>query len=118
MYEIKVEGYFSSAHKLREYKGRCENLHGHNWKVEVSVKSGSLDKIGLVADFRELREKLEKVLKALDHTYLNELDWFKKVNPTSENIAKYIFDSIKKENLTPSKVTVWESLGSSASYFE
>ncbi len=118
MYEVKVEKHFSSAHKLREYKGRCENLHGHNWKVEVSVKSKSLDKIGLVVDFRELKEKLTKVLKALDHTYLNELDYFKKINPTSENIAKYVFDSLKSQNLTPSKVIVWESEGSSASYSE
>ena len=90
MFEVMVLGEFSSAHNLRGYKGKCEDLHGHNWKVELIAQNNALDATGMVVDFRELKAKLNNVLEELDHKYLNDIDYFKKVNPTSENIAKYI----------------------------
>jgi 6-pyruvoyltetrahydropterin/6-carboxytetrahydropterin synthase len=128
MYTIKVEAYFSSAHSLRGYKGKCESLHGHNWKVKATVASSKLDKLGMVMDFGELKMKLKEVLNALDHRNLNDIDYFKKVNPTSENIAKYILDKLSyRLQATPrlrsgqagyrlKEVTVWETDTSSATY--
>lgn len=118
MYSIKVEGIFSSAHNLRGYKGKCEELHGHNWKVEVAVLHNKLDKTGMVLDFKYLKKELNKALEKLDHRYLNNITYFKKVNPTSENIAKYIYDNIKSRILGLKSVTVWESENSSATYYE
>ena len=116
MYSIKVEGYFSAAHNLRGYKGKCESLHGHNWKVEVELCADVLDKIGMLADFKIIKKQLNAVLEKLDHSYLNKLAYFKKVNPTSENIAKFIYDhlALKVEGLD--LVRVWESRGCSATY--
>ena len=116
MYEIKVTGAFSSAHNLNNYQGKCENLHGHNWKVEIAVCKKKLDEAGLGIDFKLLKTILFKKLDKLDHTHLNKLSFFKKNNPTSENIAKYIFDNLHKEIPDLDKVTVWESDNSSASY--
>jgi len=117
-FEIKIIRYFSSAHSLRGYKGKCEELHGHNWKVEVVVASPKLNSLGMVLDFKELKERLDKVLNSLDHRYLNEIDFFKKINPTSENIARYIFDNLSKQNpkIKIKAVTVWESEDASATY--
>ncbi|MDD5044651.1 MAG: 6-carboxytetrahydropterin synthase QueD [Candidatus Omnitrophica bacterium] len=123
MYSIKVEDCFSSAHNLRGYKGKCEELHGHNWKVEVKVGACGLDKAGMVLDFKYLKEKVNKILERLDHKYLNRIAYFKKYNPTSENIAKYIFDNFSTglNRLNPrarlESVTVWESERSSATYY-
>lgn len=116
MYSIKVEADFSAAHNLRGYKGRCEDLHGHNWKVEVIISSKRLDKIGMVMDFKALKAKLYDVLDELDHKYLNNVAFFKKVNPTSENISKYIFDKLVGRGLKPASVTVWESEKCCATY--
>jgi len=118
MYSIKVEASFSSAHNLRGYKGKCETLHGHNWKVEVVASKDKLDKIGMVLDFKYLKMRLNKVLEKLDHKYLNNLSYFKRVNPTSENIAKYIYDCIKYQVSSIKSVTVWENDTSSATYEE
>lgn len=116
MYSIKVEAYFSSAHNLRGYKGKCEELHGHNWKVELSVRQENLDKAGMLMDFHDLKAKLNKVLEKLDHKYLNKAAYFKKVNPTSENIARYIYDSLKKDIPAIKFVTVWENISCAATY--
>jgi len=122
VYEIKVKSTFSSAHNLRGYKGKCERLHGHNWTVEASVSSDKLDKSGMVCDFTMLKKALNSVLEGLDHAYLNNNPYFKKVNPSSENIAKYIYDRLCKKlsaiNYQLSAVTVWENEGSSATYTE
>lgn len=118
MYSIKVEANFSSAHNLRGYKGKCEDLHGHNWKVEVVISKPVLDDIGMVFDFRKVKNELNIILEKLDHKYLNEIPYFKKVNPTSENIAKYIFDLLKKEIKELLSITVWESENCSATYYE
>ncbi|NWF92044.1 MAG: 6-carboxytetrahydropterin synthase QueD [Syntrophaceae bacterium] len=121
MYEITVVSHFSGAHRLRHLHGRCEELHGHNWKVEVSVVSARLNKQGVVIDFQVLKHRLEKVLKPLDHTYLNDLPHFSKHEPSSENIAKYIFDRLERElkgsNASLKSVTAWESETTSATYF-
>ena len=121
MYEISVHSHFSGAHRLRYLQGKCEELHGHNWKVEISVVSNRLGKDGVVIDFGILKRKLDKVLKPLDHTYLNDLRYFSGTEPSSENIAKYIFDRIKTElkghSVTLKRVTAWESETSSATYF-
>ncbi|MDD5568620.1 MAG: 6-carboxytetrahydropterin synthase QueD [Candidatus Omnitrophica bacterium] len=117
MFKLRIEGNFSSAHNLRGYKGKCEDLHGHNWKVEVVVTSDKLDKIGMVVDFKFLRKKLYSILEELDHKYLNDLQFFKKVNPTSENIAKYLYDLLKSEVSNLYSVTVWESDTASATYY-
>ncbi len=116
MYTVKVEASFSSAHNLRGYKGKCEDLHGHNWKVEAAVSGKKLDDIGMVMDFKYLKMKLNEVLEGLDHKYLNDIPYFKKINPTSENIAKYIYDKLKPFVQDLGLVTVWESENSSATY--
>ncbi|MDD5561960.1 MAG: 6-carboxytetrahydropterin synthase QueD [Candidatus Omnitrophica bacterium] len=118
MYSLKVEGAFSSAHNLRGYKGKCEDLHGHNWRVEISIQSEELDNIGMVLDFKYLKSKLNAVLEKMDHKYLNKLSYFKKVNPTSENIAEYIYNQLKKPLPLLKSVTVWENVASSATYEE
>jgi 6-pyruvoyltetrahydropterin/6-carboxytetrahydropterin synthase len=116
MYIIKVEGNFSAAHNLRSYKGKCEELHGHNWKVEAAVASETLDATGMVMDFNRLKMKLKNVLKQFDHTYINNIPYFKKVNPTSENIARYIYENLRSRLPGLKTVTVWENSTSSAIY--
>ena len=120
MYKIKVSGQFSAAHALHGYKGKCEKPHGHNWKVEVSVAADKLDKIGMAIDFTDVKKKLNAVLKELDHADLCKHCYFKKVNSTSENIAKFIYDKLsgafKKTPVELIKVTVWETDNSCASY--
>ena len=118
MYSLRVEGTFSSAHNLRGYKGKCEDLHGHNWRVEICVKSKELDNTGMVLDFKYLKKELSVVLEKMDHTYLNKLSFFKRLNPTSENIAKYIYNALKTPIPLLKSVTVWENSTSSASYEE
>ena len=121
MYEITVTSHFSGAHRLRYLHGKCEELHGHNWKVEISVVSNRLGKEGVVIDFGILKQKLEKVLKLFDHTYLNDLLFFSGIEPSSENIAKYIFDKMKRElkgyHANLKRVTAWELETACATYF-
>ncbi|MBF0215590.1 MAG: 6-carboxytetrahydropterin synthase QueD [Candidatus Omnitrophica bacterium] len=120
MYTVRVTGTFSSAHNLLEYEGKCEALHGHNWKVELEAGKKKLDRAGMVMDFHDLKSELGKVLDELDHKYLNELEYFKSVNPTSENIAKYIHDRVIKSfpDMEIVKATVWETESSSATYYK
>jgi len=121
MYVIKVLSHFSGAHRLRHLHGKCESLHGHNWKIEVSVASDRLGKEGIVIDFGILKGKVEKVLKTLDHTFLNDLPSFSKEEPSSENIAKYIYERLEKDlrryPVTVRNVTAWESETACATYF-
>ena len=122
MFELKIVTHFAAAHQLREFDGKCENLHGHNWKVEVYVKGGKLGENGLLIDFRQIKKATEEVLDRLDHQFLNELEEFKATNPSSENIARHIFESLAREfndnDVTISKVTAWESDTACASYTE
>ncbi len=116
MFEIRISAEFSAAHRLRNYRGRCENLHGHNWTVEVRVEAKTLNRDGMVMDFKRLEKKVAPVLKILDHGYLNNLPWFRKINPTSENIARFIHERLAAKRLKVKSVTVWESPGSCAVY--
>jgi len=122
MYEILIKSDFSGAHNLRGYKGRCEKLHGHNWKIEARFETDTLDKIGMAVDFKILKSKLKNVLKKVDHAYLNKINAFKRKNPSAENIAKYIYEglrsSIRKKGLSLKSVSVWESETSCATYYE
>ncbi|MDP8234194.1 MAG: 6-carboxytetrahydropterin synthase QueD [Candidatus Saelkia tenebricola] len=122
MYQISVKSNFSAAHNLREYNGKCENLHGHNWYVEVFIESEVLNKEGMVIDFKDVKSILKKTLECMDHKYINEIEPFNKINPTSENIAEFIFNKInpefKSRSLNLAKVDVWETDSSRASYYE
>lgn len=122
MYELKISSQFAAAHQLRGFEGGCEKLHGHNWKIDIYVAGKELGKDGLLMDFRLIKEKTKKVLDELDHKFLNELDAFKTINPSSENIACHIFKSLlrelNKEDVKVSKVTAWESDSACASYTE
>ncbi|GBD99589.1 6-carboxy-5,6,7,8-tetrahydropterin synthase [bacterium BMS3Abin07] len=122
MYDLMIETRFSSAHQLRGYKGKCEALHGHNWKVQVYVTAEKLNEIDLAMDFHEIKTYAEEVVNQLDHGFLNEIFPFTEINPSSENIAKWIYDSLKKkiesENVQLSAVTIWESGTASATYYE
>lgn len=122
MFELKILSQFAAAHQLREFEGKCENLHGHNWKVEVYVTGNKLEKNGLLMDFRLIKKATEEVLDGLDHQFLNDLEVFSTINPSSENIARYIFESLalKLDNgqVRVSKVTAWESDTACASYME
>ena len=120
MYHVTIETHFSAAHFLRNYHGRCENLHGHNWKIEVTVSSDRLDEAGMALDFSILKEKTKAILEQLDHRNLNEIEPFTEINPSSENIAHFLFNlltqNLRDYPVTLTRVTVWESQNSKASY--
>jgi 6-pyruvoyltetrahydropterin/6-carboxytetrahydropterin synthase len=122
MFEVEITRNFSAAHCLRNYQGNCAKLHGHNWIVKVSAKSGKLDEIGIAVDFRKLKENLDEILTSLDHNNLNDLPLFSDRNPTSENVAEFIFgrmsEKLNSRSVKISKVTVSESPDSSASYYD
>ncbi|MBE9536909.1 MAG: 6-carboxytetrahydropterin synthase QueD [Proteobacteria bacterium] len=121
MFEVMIKTEFASAHNLRDYKGACEAMHGHNWKIDILVEAKELDATGLAVDFNVLKEKSGTIIGDLDHIYLNEHTAFKAQNPSSENIAKYIFDSLKKDlpdSVKLKKITVWETDDAAASYYE
>lgn len=122
MYRLKISSNFASAHNLIHYQGECENLHGHNWKVEVSVTAKQLDKAGLGIDFKTLKAETKTLLKTLDHKYLNELEPFKEVSPSSENIACFLYhqlsSKLNNDNISVESVTVWESDVACATYYE
>jgi 6-pyruvoyltetrahydropterin/6-carboxytetrahydropterin synthase len=121
VYELTVKGRFAAAHQLRKYKGKCENLHGHNWKIEVTLRTAVLDDIGLGVDFKEIKAIMEEVLKELDHQCLNDLPAFQTENPSSERIARWIFEQMARrmenDQLKVARVTAWESDDACATYF-
>jgi 6-pyruvoyltetrahydropterin/6-carboxytetrahydropterin synthase len=110
-FTLKIQDHISSAHFLRGYAGKCKELHGHNWKVLVAIKGEKLDSIGMVADFGELKEKLHAFLAGCDHCCLNDIPFFKTNNPTTENIARYIYQEFGNAiaPLSIAYVEVWES---------
>lgn len=123
VYELEAKAHFSSAHALRGYGGDCERLHGHNFRVEAVVYGGELDSLGLLIDFRELKELLGEVVGELDHRDLNSLPAFKDKNPSSEVLAEYIFERLSAllgekqgERVRVKQITVWESEGYGATY--
>lgn len=104
MYRIFVKSNFSSAHKLAGYEGNCERIHGHNWSVQAEIMTNMLDAAGIGYDFRKFKKQLNAILEPLDHRLLNEIPPFDRINPSSENLAKYIFDSLKQK--LPSDIIV------------
>ena len=122
MFEVSVEETFAAAHNLRNYKGKCENLHGHNYKVRVVVAGKELDSVGLVFDFVQLKQVIQGVIRSLDHKYLNELSPFDKLNPSAENLARHIYDEATRQlpqapnGAGISSITVWETETTAATY--
>ncbi len=120
MYHLSILTSFAAAHNLLHYQGDCENLHGHNWKVEVTVSAENLDKSGLGIDFKILKKHTREVMNYLDHKYLNDLEAFKDISPSSEQIARFVFEqlqeSLQQYEVIIQKVTVWESDNAYAAY--
>ena len=122
MYEVEITEWFSAAHRLRDYKGKCERLHGHNYKVQVAARSDTPGKGGMVIDFGDLKSATRQVLEGLDHNYLNDMEPFDQIEPSAENIAAFIFNEVAgrlgdQAHLLHS-VSVWESATSKATYFK
>ena len=125
MFEVTVEAGFSSGHFLRNYKGKCENPHGHNYKVKVTLRGETLDQAGLLLDFRELKQVMRPVIERLDHQMINDLVPFTEINPSAENLARYFFAETNRQmdEMTSGRVrvkdcTVFETDTTSATYFE
>lgn len=122
MFEVSVDANFAAAHRLRGYQGKCEELHGHNYRVRVIVAGEKLDQIGLLQDFTILKRVLRGIVDKLDHKYLNELPPFDQMNPSAENLARFIHDETAKQlagqlgDATLAGVTVWETDTASATY--
>lgn len=120
MFELTVRSDFSSAHFLRDYEGKCRNLHGHTWQVAVTVSGDKLNAVGVMADFVGMKEHLNSILARLDHACLNDLDFFKTNNPTAENLARFIYQEYKRliAPVRIVKVQVWESDKADVVYYE
>jgi 6-pyruvoyltetrahydropterin/6-carboxytetrahydropterin synthase len=125
MYEVTVEAGFSSGHYLRDYKGKCENPHGHNYKVMVTLQGKTLDKAGLLLDFKDLKQVMRPVVERLDHQMINDLEPFTVINPSAENLARYFFDETNQqlaamtgERVKVKDCTVYETDTSFARYYE
>ena len=120
MFHLMIKTHFAAAHNLINYQGDCENLHGHNWRVEVTVAARELDKAGLGIDFKLLKQRTNQILDELDHKYLNDLEPFQTVSPSSENICRYLFERLSErlndDNVKVEQVNVWESENACASY--
>jgi 6-pyruvoyltetrahydropterin/6-carboxytetrahydropterin synthase len=120
MYLLTVRSGFSGAHSLRGYEGRCEQLHGHNWKVELTLQGTDLDETGMLMDFKKIKALVQRALSDLDHAHLNELEFFRDRNPTAENIARYLHEFVSAElpaGVTVHRVTAWETEDCGATYF-
>ena len=125
MYELTVEREFSSGHYLRNYHGRCENPHGHNYKVRITLTGAELDQAGLLLDFKLLKQVMRPVIDRIDHQMLNDLEPFTNVNPSAENIARYFYEQTSQQltDMTSGRVrvkdcTIWETDTTSATYYE
>ncbi len=125
MFEVTVEDSFAAGHYLRNYKGKCENPHGHNYKVRVTLCGNELDKAGLLLDFKDLKDVMRHVIERLDHQMINDLEPFTTLNPSAENLAKYFFDEsnarlvkVTSGRVRVKDVTVWETDTTTATYFE
>jgi len=125
MYEVTVEAGFSSGHYLRNYKGKCENPHGHNYKVRVTLMGTELDATGLLLDFKLLKQVMRPIIDRIDHQMLNDLEPFTVLNPSAENLAKYFYDetNVQLARMTEGRVrmkdcTIWETDRATATYYE
>ncbi len=123
MFQVTVDETFSSGHALRGYKGKCENVHGHNYKVRVTLEGPQLDSIGLLYDFTHLKRVIREIVGGVDHKFLNDLAPFDTINPSAENLAKYFYDQTTRQmNALPdgarvTSVTIWETDTTSATYW-
>lgn len=124
MFEITVEESFAAGHALRGYQGKCENVHGHNYKVRVTLEGKKLDAVGLLYDFHELRKIVRNLIQVIDHRFLNEVPPFDVENPSAENMAKYFYQGVKKylaavpDGVQVQQVTVFETEATNATYRE
>jgi 6-pyruvoyltetrahydropterin/6-carboxytetrahydropterin synthase len=120
MFEVSVEQTFAAGHALRDYRGKCENVHGHNYRVLVTIQGPELDSIGLLVDFVELKKLMNSVIDRLDHQFINDLAPFDAINPSAENMAKYFYEEIAAGlGVSPvrvSEVKLWETDTASATY--
>ncbi len=124
MFEVSVEQTFAAGHSLREYKGKCENVHGHNYRVRVTVEGPQLNSIGLIVDFVELKKQVRRIVDRLDHQFINDLEPFTILNPSAENLAKYFYDELATgfsgtNGAAPvriAEVKIWETDTSTAVY--
>ena len=121
MFEVTVEQSFAAGHSLREYKGKCENVHGHNYRVQVTVEGTQLNRIGLLVDFVDLKRAVRQVIEILDHQFINDLEPFTTLNPSAENLAKYFYDEVNsrivlEHNVRIARVKIWETDTSIAVY--
>ena len=124
MFEVSVEQTFAAGHALRNYKGKCENVHGHNYRVLVTIRGEQLDSIGLLVDFVEVKKLMHRVIERLDHQFINDIPPFDVLNPSAENIAQYFYQEIGKGMAAGSddgrvqiaEVKIWETDTSSATY--
>jgi 6-pyruvoyltetrahydropterin/6-carboxytetrahydropterin synthase len=125
MYEVTVQDTFAAGHYLRNYKGKCENPHGHNYRVRVTLQGKELDKAGLLLDFKDLKSVMKHVVDYLDHKMINDIEPFTTLNPSAENLAKYFYDetnqnlkSVTDGRVKVKQVTIWETDTSIATYYE
>jgi 6-pyruvoyltetrahydropterin/6-carboxytetrahydropterin synthase len=121
MFEVSVEHTFAAGHALRNYRGKCENVHGHNYRVRVLVRGEKLDHVGMLADFVELKRLLRAISEPMDHVFLNDMPPFNELNPTAENMAWYICEKLREglkvdNPVEIAEVTVWETDIQSATY--
>lgn len=122
MFQVSVEDTFSSGHALRGYKGKCENVHGHNYRVQITVEGPQVDTIGLLVDFTQLKRVMRGIIARLDHQFINDLEPFTTINPSAENLAKYFFETMASElkDLPPGaklkEVVIWETDTAQARY--
>ncbi len=125
MFEVTVEDTFAAGHYLRNYKGKCENPHGHNYKVQVTLQAATLDHAGLLLDFKDLKQVMKHVIDRLDHQMINEVPPFTEINPSAENLAQYFYQESKAKlhevtagRVSVSKVTMYETDTTAATYWE
>ena len=125
MFEVSVEETFAAGHALRGYRGKCENPHGHNYKVRITVAGEELDAIGLLYDFKDLKAAMGQVVERLDHQFLNNIEPFERLNPSAENMARYFYDEVggvlKRQTngrVRIKEVRIWETDTTTATYFE
>jgi len=122
MYELTIKTHFDAAHSLTDYPGACARLHGHTFKIDVVVSGEELNEIGILYDFKDLKEKVNAILDLFDHRHMNEIPPFDKVSPTAENFSRYLYESLGKaglpRGLKVASVTVWESDKAGITYHE
>jgi len=121
MFEVTIEETFAAGHALRNYRGKCENVHGHNYRCQVTLEGAELDSIGLLVDFVELKKVVHGVLDRMDHQWLNEFPPFDVLNPSAENMAKYIYDEVSaglksRDGVRVGAIRLWETDTASATY--